>query len=232
MKLSHSLATLVLISVISLAGCAGEHSATQKSTRVKPTTSHAKSSKQASEETTALEVTISEAMSQAQELLTDTARAEASTYQAIPMPGEAVGTWSGISAQADSVEFTITADGTIHTLSEYNRGTDNVRVEETTATITSLFEVAPHVYFIDRYNGSYEALLPGITGLGGLGGNVYFGFTLENGIYVPITWTVGDGDILDYTKWTSFGNTAAYTQGELSEEDRIARDESLAHSNM
>ncbi|MGT2828770.1 hypothetical protein AB6M97_09500 [Streptococcus hillyeri] len=155
----------------------------------------------------------------------DSKVSEAGSQQStsVSLPLEVVGTWSGSSLQADSVEFTIGADGTISSVSEYNRHDKAVRVERTSATIGQLTQVNPGVYRIENYSGSAIALLPGITGLGGVGGSERsIGFDIRDGRYTPIVFEA-DGS------WHGFGN-ASYSKGELSAEEKAARDESEANS--
>lgn len=142
---------------------------------------------------------------------------------AVSLPLEVVGTWSGSSLQADSVEFTIGSDGSISSVSEYNRHDKAVRVEHASASIGQLTQVNPGVYRIENYSGNMIALLPGITGLGGVGGSERaIGFDIRDGRYTPIVFEK-DGS------WHGFGN-ASYSKGELPAEEKAARDESEAQS--
>lgn len=101
------------------------------------------------------------------------------------IPQEATGSWTGTSLQAVDVSVTITADGKITTSANFgSEGVDDIR--ESSAVITGLKTIAPNTYIITSYTGDFDALLPGITGLGGVG-VIKSGFKIENGQYTPIS---------------------------------------------
>lgn len=142
----------------------------------------------------------------------------------VPIPPAIVGTWSGKNVQADSVEFTITADGMIYTTSEYNRHyPDAVRVEYASARIAQLLEVVPGVYRVNAYSGHITALLPGITGIGGVGDfGRAIGFDVRDGHFIPIVFESDNS-------WHGFGD-AVYDKGVLSTEEQVAREKSILYS--
>lgn len=123
------------------------------------------------------------------------------TPTVVSLPAEAVGTWKGSTNQASSVTLTISADGSFHVISEFG---DNYKVDET-LTVGKLELIAPNVYHIAEYSGSVSPLLPGVTGLGGSGSKSTHGFTIQNGKYSPLIWTVPTAEDYDFSQRNTFG---------------------------
>ncbi|MGT2811077.1 hypothetical protein [Streptococcus minor] len=132
-----------------------------------------------------------------------------STSQPTPasiIPAEAIGTWEGASQLAPEVRVTISADGQINTYSHFVYGGEGGidDVQEYTATITELKNIAPNTYIIMNHTGQVHALLPGITNIGGTF-VMLAGFKIENGQYRPIAVIGPTVEEIDYQNYHDFG---------------------------
>lgn len=99
---------------------------------------------------------------------------------------EWIGKWQGSSAQARNIEMTLSADGTMTVTADFRQSDAedaDVYVQTSTAQVTHLVEYKPNHYIILDHTGDVSALLPGITGLGGL---ITPGFVMDNGQYKPL----------------------------------------------
>ncbi|MGQ7563700.1 hypothetical protein ACTGYT_06835 [Streptococcus suis] len=108
----------------------------------------------------------------------------------VALPTELVGTWTGTSPQARMVEVTVAADGTFTVTQDFRQSEDEEvtdwNVQHRTAVITDLISPKPNHYLVRKSTGDGVALLPGVTGIGGAGGQLLPGFILENGQYKVI----------------------------------------------
>ena len=124
-----------------------------------------------------------------------------STDQAV-VPAGLVGTWVGSSPQADSIKMTIEANGDITTVVSFKNDSEPTR----TATYTArAIQASGNVYYWETDEpGAFDALLPGIAGLGGANMKVKPGFILEEGHYTPIVFVTGLNEDFDYSKYNDF----------------------------
>lgn len=124
-----------------------------------------------------------------------------STDQAV-VPAGLVGTWVGSSPQADSIKMTIEANGDITTVVSFKNDSEPTR----TATYTArAIQASGNVYYWETDEpGAFDALLPGIAGLGGANMKVKPGFILEEGHYTPIVFVTGLNEDFDYNKYNDF----------------------------
>jgi len=124
-----------------------------------------------------------------------------STDQAV-VPADLVGTWVGSSPQADSIKMTIEANGDITTVVSFKNDSEPTR----TATYTArAIQASGNVYYWETDEpGAFDALLPGIAGLGGANMKVKPGFILEEGHYTPIVFVTGLNEDFDYNKYNDF----------------------------
>ena len=124
-----------------------------------------------------------------------------STDQAV-VPAGLVGTWVGSSPQADSIKMTIEANGDITTVVSFKNDSEPTR----TATYTArAIQASGNVYYWETDEpGAFDALLPGIAGLGGANMKVKAGFILEEGHYTPIVFVTGLNEDFDYSKYNDF----------------------------
>ena len=122
-------------------------------------------------------------------------------------PPEVLGTFSGNSLQAKDVSITFASDGTVTTTANFAwDGVDNIQNSQ--ATISSVTLVAPNTYRIDHFDGDIEAILPGITGLGGVyNGIIQQGFKIENGTFTPVHFMAPTQEEMDYNRAQDFGVT-------------------------
>ncbi|MEI3023739.1 MAG: hypothetical protein V8T37_01985 [Streptococcus sp.] len=126
----------------------------------------------------------------------------ASTTTQAPVPAELVGTWVGSSPQADSIKMTVDANGDVTTVVSFKNDSEPTR----TATYTArAVQATGNIYYwnVEGFDGA-DALLPGITGLGGANFRFEPGFVLEEGHYTPIVFTTDLNTEFDYTKYNDF----------------------------
>ena len=117
------------------------------------------------------------------------------------VPAMLVGTWEGTSPQSDVVTLTVSTDGTIRSQANFGGFKDMDDVE----AIARAVKVGQDRYRWELISGSYNALLPGITGIGGTARKAEPGFTLEGGKYTPILFTGPLDQPIDYSKAQPFG---------------------------
>ena len=129
-----------------------------------------------------------------------TENASATTQATVP--AELVGTWVGSSPQADSIKMTVDANGDVTTVVSFKNDSEQTR----TATYTArAVQATGNIYYwnVEGFDGA-DALLPGITGLGGANFRFEPGFVLEEGHYTPIVFTTDLNTEFDYTKYNDF----------------------------
>ena len=75
----------------------------------------------------------------------------------------------------------------------------------TATTRAKAVQASGNIYYWDMDEaGAFEALLPGISGLGGANAKVKAGFILEEGHYTPIVFAIGFNEDFDYSKYNDF----------------------------
>lgn len=129
-----------------------------------------------------------------------TENASATTQATVP--AELVGTWVGSSPQADAIKMTVDANGNVTTVVSFKNDSEPTR----TATYTArAVQATGNIYYwnVEGFDG-VDALLPGITGLGGANFRFEPGFILEEGHYTPIVFTTDLNTEFDYTKYNDF----------------------------
>ena len=113
-----------------------------------------------------------------------------------------MGTWVGSSPQADAIKMTVDANGDVTTVVSFKNDSEPTR----TATYTArAVQATGNIYYwnVEGFDGA-DALLPGITGLGGANFRFEPGFVLEDGHYTPIVFTTDLNTEFDYTKYNDF----------------------------
>lgn len=119
------------------------------------------------------------------------------------VPAELVGTWTGTTEIAKDVQMTVAADGTVTTTANFYQA--DVNPIRTATTRAKAVQVSGNIYYWDTDEpGAFEALLPGIAGLGGANAKVKAGFILEEGHYTPIVFVTGLNEDFDYSKYNDF----------------------------
>ena len=98
--------------------------------------------------------------------------------------------------------MTIEANGDITTVVSFKNDSEPTR----TATYTArAIQASGNVYYWETDEpGAFDALLPGIAGLGGANMKVKPGFILEEGHYTPIVFVTGLNEDFDYNKYNDF----------------------------
>ena len=119
------------------------------------------------------------------------------------VPAELVGTWTGTTEIAKDVQMTVAADGTVTTTANFYQA--DVNPIRTATTRAKAVQASGNIYYWDTDEpGAFEALLPGIAGLGGANAKVKAGFILEEGHYTPIVFVTGLNEDFDYSKYNDF----------------------------
>ena len=216
MKKWTSLALLGLTSASLLVACGSKKEENNSSAKEAQTTvkSSQKKAKAASgkKETKATEAASQEgAQAASQDAAnsgqTQTGSASASTDKATAssqmVPEELVGTWTGTTELAKDVQMTVAADGTVTTTANFYQADYNP-IRTATARAKAVQASGNIYYWETEEPGDLDALLPGISGLGGANAKVKPGFILEEGHYTPILFVTGLNENFDYSKYTDF----------------------------
>ena len=138
---------------------------------------------------------------------TDTGSGSASTNKATDssqmVPEELVGTWTGTTEIAKDVQMTVAADGTVTTTANFYQA--DLNPVRTATTKAKAVQASGNIYYWETDEpGAFDALLPGIAGLGGANMKVKAGFILEEGHYTPIVFVTGLNEDFDYSKYNDF----------------------------
>ena len=208
MKKWTSLALLGLTSASLLVACGSkkeESNSSAKETQTSMSSSQKKtnqSSKKKNTKTT--EASSEEAVNSSQ---TATGSASASTDKATDssqmVPEELIGTWTGTTEIAKDVQMTVAADGTVTTTANFYQA--DVNPIRTATARAKAVQASGNVYYWETDEpGAFDALLPGIAGLGGANAKVKAGFILEEGHYTPIVFVTGLNEDFDYSKYNDF----------------------------
>ena len=210
MKKWTSLALLGLTSASLLVACGSKKeesksSAKEAQTTVKSSQKKAKASS-GKKETKATEAASQEgtqAPSQDAANSGQTKTGSASTASSQMVPEELVGTWTGTTELAKDVQMTVAADGTVTTTANFYQADYNP-IRTATARAKAVQASGNIYYWETEEPGDLDALLPGISGLGGANAKVKPGFILEEGHYTPILFVTGLNEDFDYSKYTDF----------------------------
>lgn len=218
------LSLVTLTSVLALVACGSNNTASTSQSSSATKTSKASSSSRATSKikTSSTKASKSEegaessapqassATSNASNKAAEPAKAETAT-PATAVPAAVVGTWTASNAQAKSVNMTIGADGSIVVEANYGVGeADDIRTFTANATAV---EVKPGLYRWVRNSGDYNALLAGVTGIGGANFKAEEGFLLEGNQYTPVWFTAPLDQDFDYANnYNAFSNNVLTKQ--------------------
>ena len=217
MKKWTSLALLGLTSASLLVACGSKKeenksSAKEAQTTVKSSQKKAKAASSGKKETKVTEANSQEGAQAASKDAansgqTDAGSSSASTNKAIDssqmVPEELVGTWTGTTEIAKDVQMTVAADGTVTTTANFYQA--DVNPIRTATARAKAVQASGNVYYWETDEpGAFDALLPGIAGLGGANAKVKAGFILEEGHYTPIVFVTGLNEDFDYSKYNDF----------------------------
>lgn len=200
-----SAAVLVAASLgLALGGCGAKDKKTASSSAKASTSKVEKKAKSNSKKSAASSAQAKDTASSSTQASSETATKNSSKTEnaSATVPAELVGTWVGSSPQADAIKMTVDANGDVTTVVSFKNDSEPTR----TATYTArAVQATGNIYYwnVEGFDGA-DALLPGITGLGGANFRFEPGFVLEDGHYTPIVFTTDLNTEFDYTKYNDF----------------------------
>ena len=208
MKKWTSLALLGLTSATLLVACGSkkeENSSSVKETQTSMKSGQKKTNQSSKKKNTKATESSSEETTQSSQTTTasNTTSGAKATDSSQMVPAELVGTWTGTTEIAKDVQMTVAADGTVTTTANFYQA--DVNPIRTATTRAKAVQASGNIYYWDTDEpGAFEALLPGIAGLGGANAKVKPGFILEEGHYTPIVFVTGLNEDFDYSKYNDF----------------------------
>jgi len=208
MKKWTSLALLGLTSATLLVACGSkkeENSSSVKETQTSMKSGQKKTNQSSKKKNTKATESSSEETTQSSQTTTasNTTSSDKATDSSQMVPAELVGTWTGTTEIAKDVQMTVAADGTVTTTANFYQA--DVNPIRTATTRAKAVQASGNIYYWDTDEaGAFEALLPGIAGLGGANAKVKAGFILEEGHYTPIVFVTGLNEEFDYSKYNDF----------------------------
>ena len=208
MKKWTSLALLGLTSATLLVACGSkkeENSSSVKETQTSMKSGQNKTNQSSKKKNTKATESSSEETTQSSQTTTasNTTSGDKATDSSQMVPTELVGTWTGTTEIAKDVQMTVAADGTVTTTANFYQA--DVNPIRTATTRAKAVQASGNIYYWDTDEpGAFEALLPGIAGLGGANAKVKAGFILEEGHYTPIVFVTGLNEDFDYSKYNDF----------------------------
>ena len=208
MKKWTSLALLSLTSATLLVACGSkkeENSSSVKETQTSMKSGQKKTNQSSKKKNTKATESSSEETTQSSQTTTasNTTSSDKATDSSQMVPTELVGTWTGTTEIAKDVQMTVAADGTVTTTANFYQA--DVNPIRTATTRAKAVQASGNIYYWDTDEaGAFEALLPGIAGLGGANAKVKAGFILEEGHYTPIVFVTGLNEEFDYSKYNDF----------------------------
>lgn len=208
MKKWTSLALLGLTSATLLVACGSkkeENSSSVKETQTSMKSGQNKTNQSSKKKNTKATESSSEETTQSSQTTTasNTTSSDKATDSSQMVPAELVGTWTGTTEIAKDVQMTVGADGTVTTTANFYQA--DVNPIRTATTRAKAVQASGNIYYWDTDEaGAFEALLPGIAGLGGANAKVKAGFILEEGHYTPIVFVTGLNEEFDYSKYNDF----------------------------
>jgi len=211
MKKWTSLALLALTSATLLVACGSkkeENSSSVKETQTSMKSGQNKTNQSSKKKNTKETESSSEETTQSSQTsqtttASNTTSGDKATDSSQMVPAELVGTWTGTTEIAKDVQMTVAADGTVTTTANFYQA--DVNPIRTATTRAKAVQASGNIYYWDTDEpGAFEALLPGIAGLGGANAKVKAGFILEEGHYTPIVFVTGLNEDFDYSKYNDF----------------------------
>ena len=208
MKKWTSLALLGLTSATLLVACGSkkeENSSSVKETQTSMKSGQNKTNQSSKKKNTKATESSSEETTQSSQTTTasNTTSSDKATDSSQMVPAELVGTWTGTTEIAKDVQMTVAADGTVTTTANFYQA--DVNPIRTATTRAKAVQASGNIYYWETDEpGAFDALLPGIAGLGGANAKVKVGFILEEGHYTPIVFVTGLNEDFDYSKYNDF----------------------------
>ena len=208
MKKWTSLALLGLTSATLLVACGSkkeENSSSVKETQTSMKAGQKKTNQSSKKKNTKATESSSEETTQSSQTTTasNTTSSDKATDSSQMVPAELVGTWTGTTEIGKDVQRTGAADGTVTTTANFYQA--DVNPIRTATTRAKAVQASGNIYYWETDEpGAFDALLPGIAGLGGANAKVKAGFILEEGHYTPIVFVTGLNEEFDYSKYNDF----------------------------
>ena len=208
MKKWTSLALLGLTSATLLVACGSkkeENSSSVKETQTSMKSGQNKTNQSSKKKNTKATESSSEETTQSSQTTTasNITSSDKATDSSQMVPAELVGTWTGTTEIAKDVQMTVAADGTVTTTANFYQA--DVNPIRTATTRAKAVQASGNIYYWETDEpGAFDALLPGIAGLGGANAKVKAGFILEEGHYTPIVFVTGLNEDFDYSKYNDF----------------------------
>ena len=208
MKKWTSLALLGLTSATLLVACGSkkeENSSSVKETQTSMKSGQKKTNQSSKKKNTKATESSSEETTQSSQTTTasNTTSGDKAIDSSQMVPAELVGTWTGTTEIAKDVQMTVAADGTVTTTANFYQA--DVNPIRTATTRAKAVQASGNIYYWETDEpGAFDALLPGIAGLGGANAKVKAGFILEEGHYTPIVFVTGLNEDFDYSKYNDF----------------------------
>lgn len=208
MKKWTSLALLGLTSATLLVACGSkkeENSSSVKETQTSMKSGQNKTNQSSKKKNTKATESSSEETTQSSQTTTasNTTSGNKATDSSQIVPEELVGTWTGTTEIAKDVQMTVAADGTVTTTANFYQA--DMNPIRTATTKAKAVQASGNIYYWETDEpGAFDALLPGIAGLGGANAKVKPGFILEEGHYTPIVFVTGLNEEFDYSKYNDF----------------------------
>lgn len=211
MKKWTSLALLALTSATLLVACGSkkeENSSSVKETQTSMKSGQNKTNQSSKKKNTKATESSSEETTQSSQTsqtttASNTTSGDKATDSSQMVPAELVGTWTGTTEIAKDVQMTVAADGTVTTTANFYQA--DVNPIRTATTRAKAVQASGNIYYWETDEpGAFDALLPGIAGLGGANAKVKAGFILEEGHYTPIVFVTGLNEEFDYSKYNDF----------------------------
>ena len=208
MKKWTSLALLGLTSATLLVACGSkkdENRSSVKETQTYMKSGQKKTNQSSKKKNTKATESSSEETTQSSQTTTasNTTSSDKATDSSQMVPAELVGTWTGTTEIAKDVQMTVAADGTVTTTANFYQA--DVNPMRTATTRAKAVQASGNIYYWETDEpGAFDALLPGIAGLGGANAKVKAGFILEEGHYTPIVFVTGLNEEFDYSKYNDF----------------------------
>ena len=211
MKKWTSLALLALTSATLLVACGSkkeENSSSVKETQTSMKSGQNKTNQSSKKKNTKETESSSEETTQSSQTsqtttASNTTSGDKATDSSQMVPSELVGTWTGTTEIAKDVQMTVAADGTVTTTANFYQA--DVNPIRTATTRAKAVQASGNIYYWETDEpGAFDALLPGIAGLGGANAKVKAGFILEEGHYTPIVFVTGLNEEFDYSKYNDF----------------------------
>ena len=171
MKKWTSLALLGLTSATLLVACGSkkeENSSSVKETQTSMKSGQNKTNQSSKKKNTKATESSSEETTQSSQTTTasNTTSGDKATDSSQMVPEELVGTWTGTTELAKDVQMTVAADGTVTTTANFYQADYNP-IRTATARAKAVQASGNIYYWETEEPGDLDALLPGISGLGG-----------------------------------------------------------------